>query len=381
MLFVVLLFGFAFLLSANVKTRPIIRPRLRRIVLTVMVAIVLTALIACGTTGSGTSPNSGGGSGSGGAGGSGSTGSGGGTTTTATSVSQVTSTTSSVAAGGSMTAMVTLNAAAPAGGAQVMLTSSNGSAASVPANIMVGSGQTSGNFTVSTGNVSSDTSVSITAAYNNTSAAIGLLVRAPVTPPAPITISISPASASVQSQASQQFTAAVSGSTNTAVSWTTSGGNITSTGLFTAPSVSATTTVNVFATSQADPSVVKAAQVTVTPLSAPPPSGGMYSGTGPVASWEAYQYLDTDGLYHQAILIFNSKGGYPVIGYSYYGPGCVDLGDTANDTWGPMGNGIWWFINKPQLVYVQWIWYNNATDKQILQQTPCIDYSGAPKYN
>jgi hypothetical protein len=127
--------------------------------------------------------------------------------------------------------------------------------------------------------------------------------------------------------------------------------------------------------------VVKAAKVTVTPL-APPPSGGdMYKGEGPVASWEAYQYLDTDNIYHQAILIYNSNGGYPVIGYSYYGAGCVDLGDTANDYWGPMGNGIWWFINKPQLVYVRWIWYNIATEKKVLQQTPCIDYSGAPKYN
>ncbi len=379
MLFVVLLFSLAIVLSANLKTRFGIELRLSLIALTATVALALSALIACGTssatTGSGTSSNNGGATGSGGSGT-------GGTTTTASSISQLTTAASSVAAGSSMTAMVTLNAAAPAGGAQVSLTSSNGSAASVPANIVVASGQTSGNFTVITGNVSSDTSVSITAAYNNTSAAISLSVKAPVTPPpAPITISISPASASVQSQASQQFTAAVTGSTNNAVSWTAGSGIITGTGLFTAPNVSVTTTVNVFATLQADPSVVKMAQVTVTPLPAPPPSGGMYSGTGPAASWEAYQYLDTDGIYHQAILIFNSKGGYPVIGYSYYSPGCVDLGDTANDTWGLMGNGIWWFINKPQLVYVQWIWYNNATDKQIVQQTPCIDYSGAPKYN
>jgi hypothetical protein len=210
-----------------------------------------------------------------------------------------------------------------------------------------------------------------------------------VTPPSTsVSISISPPSAALLAGASQQFTAMVTGSANTAVSWTTTGGNITSAGLFTAPNVSAATTVSVYATSQADPSAVKTAQVTVTPVPAPPtpptppPSGGgPYSGTGPVASWKAYLYLDTDNLYHQAIEIDNSQGLYPVIGYSYASPGCTDLGDTFNDFWQPIGNGLWWFIHQPNLVYVKWVWYNNATDQQILQQTPCIDYSGAPKYN
>ncbi len=180
-------------------------------------------------------------------------------------------------------------------------------------------------------------------------------------------------------QGSQQFNAVVSGSTNTAVSWTATGGTITSAGLFTAPNVSMTTVVTVSATSQADPTVVASAQVTITPVLTP--GGGTYSGSGPVASWQAYQYLFTDNVYHQAILISNAQGTYPVIGYSYYDPGCVDLGDTANDSWTPIGNGLWWFLNKPQLVYVKWVWYNNATDRQVVQQTPCLDYSGAPKYN
>jgi len=305
---------------------------------------------------------------------------------TATSVKGVTATSTSIAAGASSSATVTLNAAAPAGGAKVALTSSNASAASVPASVTVAAGQTSGDFTVTTGNVSSDTSVLITAAYNNTVAGITVSVKAPVTTPTgtPISISISPASASLLAEASEQFTATVTGSANTAVSWTTTGGNIINTGLFTAPNVSASTIVTVFATSQADPSVVETAPVTVTPVPTPPPSGGdtgAYSSTGPVASWKAYQYLDTDNLYHQAIEIYNAQGAYPVIGYSYASPGCTDLGDTFNDFWQPIGNGLWWFINQPDLVYVTWVWYNNSTDKQILQQTPCIDYSGAPKYN
>lgn len=393
MLAIVLLFSIALVLLANLKTRLSISSQLREIGLTVSLILALSSLIGCGmspnnggfsatpssgTTGSGAG-NTGGGSGSGGTGG------GGGSTITATSVSEVTVNPSSVTAGSPTSATVRLNAAAPAGGAKVTLTSSNASAASVPASVTVAAGQTSVEFTVATGNVSSDTSVLITASYNNTVAGITLSVKAPVAPsPTPISVSISPASASLLAGASQQFTATVTGSTNTSVSWTTTGGNITNTGLFTAPNVSASTIVAVYATSQADPSAVKAAQVTVAPLPASPPPGGgsgTYSGTGPVASWNAYQYLDTDNRYHQAIEIYNATGAYPVIGYSYSGPGCVNLGDTFNDFWQPIGNGLWWFINQPDLVYVTWVWYNNATQQQILQQTPCIDYSGAPKYN
>src|SRR5690606_36673958 len=95
-------------------------------------------------------------------------------------------------------------------------------------------------------------------------------------------------------------------------------------------------------------------------------SSGTYSGTGPVASWRAYQYRDTDGVYHQAIQIYSAKGAYPVIGYSYSSPGCLYLGDTFNDFWQPIGNGLWWFINRPRLVYVKWVWYDNSTSRQIL---------------
>jgi hypothetical protein len=62
-------------------------------------------------------------------------------------------------------------------------------------------------------------------------------------PPSNVSISVSPTSATVGFGTTQQFTAAVSGTTNTAVSWTvtdTSGGNshvgqISSAGLYTAP--------------------------------------------------------------------------------------------------------------------------------------------------
>jgi hypothetical protein len=79
--------------------------------------------------------------------------------------------------------------------------------------------------------------------------------------PLNVSITISPASASVQVNMAQQFTATVTGTSNTAVSWSVNGipggnstvGTITSTGLYTAPSnVPNPSTVSVTATAQAD---------------------------------------------------------------------------------------------------------------------------------
>ncbi|HJW98644.1 MAG TPA: hypothetical protein VJ453_00690 [Terriglobales bacterium] len=90
-----------------------------------------------------------------------------------------------------------------------------------------------------------------------------------------VAVTISPTSASVAGGATQQFTATVTGSTNTAVTWQVNGtaggdavvGTINSTGLYTAPNVlPTTTTVAVTAVSQADNT--KSASVPVT-LTAP----------------------------------------------------------------------------------------------------------------
>ena len=50
-----------------------------------------------------------------------------------------------------------------------------------------------------------------------------------------VAVTLSPTSASVQAGQTQQFTATLSGSTNTAVTWSASGGSISSSGLYTAP--------------------------------------------------------------------------------------------------------------------------------------------------
>jgi hypothetical protein len=83
-----------------------------------------------------------------------------------------------------------------------------------------------------------------------------------VTQPIQVSISVSPSTASLQSGGQQQFSATVSGTTNTAVTWTASGGTVSSGGQYTAPSSAGTYTVT--ATSAADSSKSASAVVTVT---------------------------------------------------------------------------------------------------------------------
>jgi hypothetical protein len=83
-----------------------------------------------------------------------------------------------------------------------------------------------------------------------------------------VSVSISPSSASLLSGQTQQFTATVTGSTNTAVTWSAAPGSIAILGLYTAPLVLTNTNAVVTATSVADPS--KSASATVTVTGAPP---------------------------------------------------------------------------------------------------------------
>ena len=77
-----------------------------------------------------------------------------------------------------------------------------------------------------------------------------------------VSVSVSPQTAYLQPAEQTQFTAAVSGTTNTAVTWKTSGGTVTSSGLYTAPSSNGTYTVT--ATSAADSTKSASATITVT---------------------------------------------------------------------------------------------------------------------
>jgi trimeric autotransporter adhesin len=102
---------------------------------------------------------------------------------------------------------------------------------------------------------------------------------ATVTVSQPIAVSLSPTSVNLQTGGQQQFSASVSGTTNTAVTWTTSGGTVSTSGLYTAPSSGGTYTVT--ATSAADTSKSASATITVSQsiaVSLSPTSASLQAG-------------------------------------------------------------------------------------------------------
>lgn len=88
-------------------------------------------------------------------------------------------------------------------------------------------------------------------------------------PSSSITVTVSPSSATVTSSGTKQFTATVTNTSNTAVTWYATVGTISSTGLFQAPSVTANTVGVVTAASAADSTKSASVSITITP--APPP--------------------------------------------------------------------------------------------------------------
>jgi hypothetical protein len=82
-------------------------------------------------------------------------------------------------------------------------------------------------------------------------------------PAAAISVSVSPTTATVASGGTEQLSAQVTNTSNTAVTWSAISGTVSTTGLFTAPTVTATKTVTVTATSVADNTKSASATVTV----------------------------------------------------------------------------------------------------------------------
>ena len=83
------------------------------------------------------------------------------------------------------------------------------------------------------------------------------------TPNAAISVSISPTTATVDSAGTQQFSAQITNTSNTAVTWSATSGTMSTTGLFTAPTVTVAKTVTITATSVADNTKSASATVTV----------------------------------------------------------------------------------------------------------------------
>lgn len=81
-----------------------------------------------------------------------------------------------------------------------------------------------------------------------------------------ISVSVSPASVTLFSAGTQQFTATVSGTSKTGVTWSATTGSINASGLYVAPAVNTQTTAVVTATSVAEPNKAASASVTIEPV-------------------------------------------------------------------------------------------------------------------
>src|SRR5208283_4217932 len=96
-----------------------------------------------------------------------------------------------------------------------------------------------------------------------------------------VSVAISPKSAPLAEGASQQFSASVTGSSNTSVTWSATGGTISSTGLYVAGSAAGNFTVT--ATSVAD--ATKSAKASVAITAPAPPPGTATSITKDGITW------------------------------------------------------------------------------------------------
>ena len=164
--------------------------------------------------------------------------------------------------GSSSPCTVSLNAPAPVGGAAVAL-SSNSAALTIPAVVMVGAGSTTATFTVTAGAVASNQTASIAATLN------GSKQTATISLGATVSVALTPTSATAPNAGTLQFTAAVSGSSNSGVTWLLSPaiGSISGSGFYTAPPfVNSPQAVTVTATSIADPSRSASASILLQPV-------------------------------------------------------------------------------------------------------------------
>ncbi|HUJ32900.1 MAG TPA: hypothetical protein VLY23_16575 [Candidatus Acidoferrum sp.] len=168
-------------------------------------------------------------------------------------------------------------------------------------------------------------------------------------PPPQIAVSVTPNPASVVEGGTQQFSATVSGTSNTAVTWTATGGTITTGGLFTAGN--STGTFSVKATSAADGSKSGQAQVTVS--GTPPPPGTATSITKDGITWTFSQAVPVgqfvNGDYYVVGPVTITAINPPPTTSSPYENGSVKNLPTANSKSGfdsRLNDGTdesWWF--------------------------------------
>ncbi len=151
-----------------------------------------------------------------------------------------------------------INAVVAAGGTQQFSAAASGTAnTAVTWSLASGSGTVSSTGLYTAPATAGSATVMATSVADPSKVAI-----ATVTIAAPVSVSVTPASKTINVNGTAQFAASVTGSSNTAVNWSASGGSISSSGFYTAPASAGTYTVR--ATSAADPTKSASATVTVT---------------------------------------------------------------------------------------------------------------------
>jgi hypothetical protein len=161
------------------------------------------------------------------------------------------------------------------GSQQFVATINNASNTGVTWSTSVGSVSTSGLYTAPSVATSTTATVTATSVADKTKSATATVT---INPAPAVSVQIAPGSASVQSGATQQFTATVSNSSNSGVTWTASVGSISGTGLYVAPTVSTSTNAVIRATSVADTAKYGQASVTIAPVSEISSSSATSSG-------------------------------------------------------------------------------------------------------
>jgi hypothetical protein len=148
--------------------------------------------------------------------------------------------------------------------------SAAGASVTMPTSLTVPAGSTSRQFTLQVSSATAATSAQITA----TAAEVTKTTSVAVSPQQTnVNISVSPSTTTLTAGQTRQFTATVTGTPNTAVTWSVNPliGNISASGLYTAPSVTSSRTVTVRATSVADATKSATSTVVVNPPAPPPP--------------------------------------------------------------------------------------------------------------
>ncbi len=135
----------------------------------------------------------------------------------------------------------------------------------------------------------------------------------------PVSISVAPGKLTIPSSGTQQFLATVLNTSNTNVTWTTTGGSISSSGSFTAPKVTSNTSVTITATSVADTTKKASSTITVSTSTLPPIALELlFPPTSPYQQW----YPDV-----QKYLLNNSTVAGVTVWLEW---GTVDKGPTSN---------------------------------------------------